>query len=39
MSILEFKLDKQLPGEDGVPRARAGTIRLPGCLGKNPMKF
>ncbi len=33
-SILEFQVEKALPGEDGVPRARAGRIRLPGLHGQ-----
>jgi queuine tRNA-ribosyltransferase len=35
MSILKFELEKQLPGSDGVGRARAGRLSLPGSLGKS----
>lgn len=32
---LQFQLEKALPGEDGVPRARAGRITLSGSRGKS----
>ncbi|MBS1961772.1 MAG: tRNA guanosine(34) transglycosylase Tgt [Bdellovibrionales bacterium] len=33
-SRLTFAVEKTLPGEDGIPRARAGKITLPGVDGK-----
>ncbi|HUP57562.1 MAG TPA: tRNA guanosine(34) transglycosylase Tgt [Bdellovibrionota bacterium] len=32
---LKFTVEKALPGKDGVPRARAARLRLPGSLGRS----